>query len=157
MTTHSWGEQAPGEWTLKIQEASSQNRGSTELGPLSRAVVSQYHQVHVGVEHQLKMQAGPPERSLLSRLFLRGSTGTLKAWSLRFYGTAEWPYPENHRRPARSAEMPTDGDPAGEYGGESCTTLPPVQAQTAAKLCFAGEGVLFLCKYAHTACQHLRE
>nr|XP_040052772.1 proprotein convertase subtilisin/kexin type 5 isoform X2 [Gasterosteus aculeatus aculeatus] len=74
MTTHSWGEQAPGEWTLKIQEASSPNRGSTELG-------------------------------------------TLKAWSLRFYGTAEWPYPGNHRRPARSAEMPTDGNPAAEYGG----------------------------------------
>uniref|UniRef100_A0AAQ4RA98 Proprotein convertase subtilisin/kexin type 5a n=1 Tax=Gasterosteus aculeatus aculeatus TaxID=481459 RepID=A0AAQ4RA98_GASAC len=73
MTTHSWGEQAPGEWTLKIQE--------------------------------LKMQAGPPERR------------TLKAWSLRFYGTAEWPYPGNHRRPARSAEMPTDGNPAAEYGG----------------------------------------
>ncbi|XP_039635568.1 proprotein convertase subtilisin/kexin type 5 [Perca fluviatilis] len=34
MTTHSWGEQAAGEWTLKIQDISSQKRDNTELGTL---------------------------------------------------------------------------------------------------------------------------
>ncbi|XP_028457908.1 proprotein convertase subtilisin/kexin type 5 [Perca flavescens] len=34
MTTHSWGEQAAGEWTLKIQDTSSQKRDNTELGTL---------------------------------------------------------------------------------------------------------------------------
>ncbi|KAL6096710.1 pcsk5 [Pungitius sinensis] len=74
MTTHCWGEQATGEWTLKIQPTSSQKRNRTELG-------------------------------------------TLKAWSLRFYGTVESPYRGNRERPARSAEMPTDSDLTGEYGG----------------------------------------
>uniref|UniRef100_A0A8C3B0Z1 SPC3 n=1 Tax=Cyclopterus lumpus TaxID=8103 RepID=A0A8C3B0Z1_CYCLU len=32
MTTHSWGERAAGEWTLKIQDTSSQKRDNTELG-----------------------------------------------------------------------------------------------------------------------------
>ncbi|XP_056289183.1 proprotein convertase subtilisin/kexin type 5 [Pseudoliparis swirei] len=34
MTTHSWGEQAAGEWTLKIQDTSSQKRDTAELGTL---------------------------------------------------------------------------------------------------------------------------
>ncbi|KAM6976267.1 proprotein convertase subtilisin/kexin type 5 [Tautogolabrus adspersus] len=34
MTTHCWGEQAAGEWTLKIQDTPSQKRHSTELGTL---------------------------------------------------------------------------------------------------------------------------
>uniref|UniRef100_A0A4W6C5K8 Proprotein convertase subtilisin/kexin type 5a n=1 Tax=Lates calcarifer TaxID=8187 RepID=A0A4W6C5K8_LATCA len=34
MTTHCWGEQAAGEWTLKIQDSSSQKRDNTELGML---------------------------------------------------------------------------------------------------------------------------
>ncbi|XP_068561703.1 proprotein convertase subtilisin/kexin type 5 [Cebidichthys violaceus] len=34
MTTHSWGEQAAGEWTLKIQDTSSQKRDNAELGTL---------------------------------------------------------------------------------------------------------------------------
>uniref|UniRef100_A0A3Q4AME9 SPC3 n=1 Tax=Mola mola TaxID=94237 RepID=A0A3Q4AME9_MOLML len=34
MTTHCWGEQAAGEWTLEIQDTSSQKRDFTELGEL---------------------------------------------------------------------------------------------------------------------------
>uniref|UniRef100_A0A8C4EMB5 Proprotein convertase subtilisin/kexin type 5a n=1 Tax=Dicentrarchus labrax TaxID=13489 RepID=A0A8C4EMB5_DICLA len=34
MTTHCWGEQAAGEWTLKIQDTPSQKRDNTELGML---------------------------------------------------------------------------------------------------------------------------
>ncbi|XP_029024628.1 proprotein convertase subtilisin/kexin type 5 [Betta splendens] len=34
MTTHCWGEQAAGEWTLKIQDTPSQRRESAELGVL---------------------------------------------------------------------------------------------------------------------------
>uniref|UniRef100_A0A3Q1CSD4 Proprotein convertase subtilisin/kexin type 5a n=1 Tax=Amphiprion ocellaris TaxID=80972 RepID=A0A3Q1CSD4_AMPOC len=34
MTAHCWGEQAAGEWTLKIQDTPSQKRDSTELGVL---------------------------------------------------------------------------------------------------------------------------
>ncbi|XP_067340936.1 proprotein convertase subtilisin/kexin type 5 isoform X1 [Channa argus] len=34
MTTHCWGEQAAGEWTLKIQDTPSQRRDYTELGTL---------------------------------------------------------------------------------------------------------------------------
>ncbi|XP_044031068.1 proprotein convertase subtilisin/kexin type 5 [Siniperca chuatsi] len=34
MTTHCWGEQAAGEWTLKIQDTLSQKRDNTELGTL---------------------------------------------------------------------------------------------------------------------------
>lgn len=32
MTTHCWGEQAAGEWTLNIKDAPSQKRDSTDLG-----------------------------------------------------------------------------------------------------------------------------
>uniref|UniRef100_A0A3B4X2F5 SPC3 n=1 Tax=Seriola lalandi dorsalis TaxID=1841481 RepID=A0A3B4X2F5_SERLL len=34
MTTHCWGEQAAGEWTLKIKDTPSQKRDNTELGML---------------------------------------------------------------------------------------------------------------------------
>ncbi|XP_045923579.1 proprotein convertase subtilisin/kexin type 5-like [Micropterus dolomieu] len=34
MTTHCWGEQAAGEWTLKIRDTPSQKRENTELGTL---------------------------------------------------------------------------------------------------------------------------
>lgn len=41
MTTHCWGEQAAGEWTLKIQDTPSQKRDSAELGLLFLVVKSQ--------------------------------------------------------------------------------------------------------------------
>ncbi|KAM4719585.1 proprotein convertase subtilisin/kexin type 5 [Anableps anableps] len=36
MTAHSWGEQAAGEWTLKIKDTPSQKRDSAELGMLKK-------------------------------------------------------------------------------------------------------------------------
>ncbi|XP_038130845.1 proprotein convertase subtilisin/kexin type 5 [Cyprinodon tularosa] len=36
MTTHSWGEQAAGEWTLKIKDTPSQDRDSAELAMLKK-------------------------------------------------------------------------------------------------------------------------
>ncbi|XP_061589572.1 LOW QUALITY PROTEIN: proprotein convertase subtilisin/kexin type 5 [Cololabis saira] len=36
MTTHCWGERAAGEWTLKIKDAPSQKRDSTDLGILTK-------------------------------------------------------------------------------------------------------------------------
>lgn len=49
MTTHSWGEQAAGEWTLKIQDTSSQKRDNTELGLLFLFVTSQYYETDIKV------------------------------------------------------------------------------------------------------------
>lgn len=41
MTTHCWGEQVAGEWTLKIQDTPSQKRDGAELGLLFFVVTSQ--------------------------------------------------------------------------------------------------------------------
>ena len=123
MTTHSWGEQAAGEWTLKIQDTSSQKRDNTELGLLFLFVTSQDHETYIEVEleQQLKYSAGLPGAASSHPalfLFLCCFTGTLKEWSLVIYGTAEPPYPR-HRERARSVEMPMDSDLTEEYNGES--------------------------------------
>lgn len=62
MTTHCWGEQAAGEWTLKIRDTPSQKRENTELGLLFLFVTSQYCETYIEVqlEQQLKYSAGLP-------------------------------------------------------------------------------------------------
>lgn len=126
MTTHCWGEQAAGEWTLKIQDTPSQTRDSTELGLLFLFLTSQYYETYteVHLEQQLKYSAGLPGQTFYLALFLSVCCviGALKQWSLVIYGTAEQPYPM-HRQRARSAEMPMDSDLTEEYNGESCTQL----------------------------------
>lgn len=126
MTAHCWGEQAAGEWTLKIQDTPSLKRDNTELGLLFLFLTSQYYETYneVQLEQQLKYSAGLPGQTfyLTLFLFLWCFIGTLKEWSLVIYGTAEQPYPM-HRERARSAEMPTDSDLTEEYSGESCTQL----------------------------------
>uniref|UniRef100_A0A669EEH4 Proprotein convertase subtilisin/kexin type 5a n=1 Tax=Oreochromis niloticus TaxID=8128 RepID=A0A669EEH4_ORENI len=44
MTAHCWGEQAAGEWTLKIQDTPSQKRDGSKLGLLFLFVTSQYYE-----------------------------------------------------------------------------------------------------------------
>lgn len=72
MTTHCWGEQAAGEWTLKIQDTPSQKRDSAELGLLFLFVTSQYYETHteVQLEQQLKYSAGLPGQTSYLALFL---------------------------------------------------------------------------------------
>jgi len=67
MTTHSWGEQAAGEWTLKIQDTSSQKRDTAELGLLFLFVTSQRYEVNIEVQRPtaagMRCRASP-ERGL---------------------------------------------------------------------------------------------
>uniref|UniRef100_A0AAX7UYJ4 P/Homo B domain-containing protein n=1 Tax=Astatotilapia calliptera TaxID=8154 RepID=A0AAX7UYJ4_ASTCA len=44
MTAHCWGEQAAGEWTLKIQDTPSQKKDGSKLGLLFLFVTSQYYE-----------------------------------------------------------------------------------------------------------------
>lgn len=123
MTTHCWGEQAAGRWTLKIQDTPSQTRDSTELGLIFLLFTTQYYETYIGahLERELKYSASLPGQAFYLALLLSGwcVTGALKQWSLVIYGTAEQPYPM-HRQRARSAEMPLDSDLTEEYNGESC-------------------------------------
>ena len=124
MTTHCWGEQAAGEWALKIQDTPSHKKSNSELGLLFLFVTFQYYETYIElhIEQQLKYSTGLLGQSsyLTLLLFLCCLTGVLKEWSLVIYGTAEQPYPV-HRERARSAEMPMDSDLTEEYSGESCT------------------------------------
>uniref|UniRef100_A0A8C3AXM3 Proprotein convertase subtilisin/kexin type 5a n=1 Tax=Cyclopterus lumpus TaxID=8103 RepID=A0A8C3AXM3_CYCLU len=56
MTTHSWGERAAGEWTLKIQDTSSQKRDNTELGLLFLFVTSQYYDIYIEVQNEQQLK-----------------------------------------------------------------------------------------------------
>lgn len=132
MTAHCWGEQAAGEWTLKIQDTPSQKRDGTEPGMFFLNLNS----YKISTE-AAEIESRPHERET-SHLVLRCFVGTLKKWSLVIYGTAEQPYPV-HRERARSAEIPSDSDLTDEYSGESHTRrlsgiikLPLVLTQTAA-------------------------
>lgn len=47
MTTHCWGEEAAGEWTLKIQDTPFQKRENDELGRSASPVLSsQYYETY---------------------------------------------------------------------------------------------------------------
>ena len=113
MTTHCWGEQAAGEWTLSVQDTPSQKRDGTELGLLFLSVTSHYYETYI----ELKYSAGLSGQTSYLALFLLVCclTGMLKEWSLVIYGTVEQPYPIVHRERARSAEMAMDSDVTEEY------------------------------------------
>lgn len=115
MTTHCWGEQAAGEWTLKIQDTPSQKRDNTELGLVVPFLRSQHYETHVKL-------GGLVGQSFYLVLFLCCFAGMLQKWSLVIYGTAEQPYPA-HRERVRSAEMPVESDLTEEYSGESCACI----------------------------------
>lgn len=124
MTTHCWGEQATGEWTLKIQDTPSQKRENTELGLLVLFLTSQCYETYVKLQlvRKLKYSAGLQGQTSYLVLFLCCFLGTLKEWSLVIYGTAEQPY-RAHRERVRSADMPMDSDLTEEYSGESRTGI----------------------------------
>lgn len=137
MTTHCWGEQAAGEWTLKIKDTPSQKRDGAELGPLHLSVTFQRFETHTAVQlvWRLKYSAGLPGQTshpALTLIFF--AIGMLQEWSLVIYGTAERPSPA-HRVRARSAEMPMDSDLTEEYSGESRIKLPLLSQQLNALEC----------------------
>lgn len=63
MTTHCWGEQAAGEWTLKIQDTPSQKRDGAEPGPLFLAAASQFF-MKTCIEVRVERQCRPPGTDL---------------------------------------------------------------------------------------------
>lgn len=119
MTTHCWGEQAAGEWTLRIQDTPSPGRDVSQQGllhPLSHLTVNQTQRSPSGLHRfPLIILLFFPNLVSAARLF----PGRLKHWSLLIYGTAKPPY-AGHRQRARSAEMtPADDDLTEEDSGES--------------------------------------
>ena len=66
MTTHCWGEQAAGEWTLSVQDTPSQKRDGTELGLLFLSVTSHYYETYI----ELKYSAGLSGQTSYLALFI---------------------------------------------------------------------------------------
>lgn len=80
MTAHCWGEQAAGEWTLKIQDTPSLKRDNTELGLLFLFLTSQYYETYneVQLEQQLKYRTDLLSGSLsVSLMFHRDAKGVV--------------------------------------------------------------------------------
>lgn len=119
MTAHSWGEQAAGEWTLKIKDTPSQKRDSAELGLFFLFVASLHCETYLHwTSRGGSWNTAPASGDKPVFLSLCCFTGILKKWSLVIYGTAEQPYHMRHRR-VRSAEPSRDSDLTEGYDGES--------------------------------------
>lgn len=78
MTTHCWGEEAAGEWSLEIQDTPSQKRNDTELGLLRLFVSSRSYEKCIKPQLEQPLKCRPPGTSLSCRslstslLFLQG-------------------------------------------------------------------------------------
>lgn len=93
MTTHCWGEQAAGEWTLKIKDTPSQKRDGAELGPLHLSVTFQRFETHTAVQlvWQLKYSAGLPGQTshpALTLIFCHRDAAGVVPGDLRHRGAA---------------------------------------------------------------------